>query len=320
MVATRAAQRRLATGDVSPKRKEPTLKATASSNTGSCRTKKHRRRVDVFLRIVFSAFLIYLAYCGLLFLLQRQILFPRHQIGVPSGIAKHASGVETIWLDTHSGRAEAWFLPPSPQRDKKPAPAVIFAHGNAELIDFWPEQLSGFPVMGIGLLLVEFPGYGRSQGSPSEKSITDAFVAGYDALVQRRDVDPTRIILMGRSLGSGAVCALGARRPSAALILLSAFASIRACASQFLVPGFFVRDPFDNLAVVRSYPGPILIIHGRNDNVIPYRHGLALYRSAQHGHMLSYDCSHNDCPPSWHTFWQDVESFLVSAGIIGPSG
>ena len=280
-------------------------------------TTKRGAKVHILVQIVIGVLLFYIAYCFLLFLFQRQILFPRRQMGTPYGVAESISGLEKIWLHTRHGRVEAWFLPPGPEHGREPAPAVIFAHGNAELIDFWPEELNRFTTLGMGLLLVEYPGYGRSEGSPSERSITEAFVAAYDALIKRKDVDPSRIVLFGRSLGGGAVCALAVKRPSAALILLSTFTSVRACASHFLAPGLLLLDPFDNLAVVRSYAGPVLVVHGRNDDIIPYRHGLALERAARQGRMRTYDCQHNDCPPDWATFWQDVESFLVSAGIIG---
>lgn len=285
-----------------------------------CVSKSPGMKVHVMLQIAIGVLLLYLAYGCLLFLFQRQILFPRYQIQAPSGIGKPISGLEKIWLDTKEGTVEAWFLPPALSRSEESAPAVIFAHGNAELIDFWPEELKKLTVLGIGVLLVEYPGYGRSQGTPSLKSITEAFVAAYDALVSRKDVDPCRIVLMGRSLGGGAVCTLAAERPSAALILLSTFTSVRAYASNFFVPGFLVLDPFDNLSVVSAFSGPILIIHGRHDNIIAYKHGMALYRAAQHAKMLTYDCRHNDCPPSWDTFWKDVESFLLDAGIIETSG
>jgi fermentation-respiration switch protein FrsA (DUF1100 family) len=193
---------------------------------------------------------------------------------------------------------------------------VIFAHGNAELIDFWPETLKKFTLLGVGMLLVEYPGYGRSQGTPSQGSITEALVGAYDTLAERKDVDSSRIVLFGRSLGGGAICALAAQRPAAALILLSTFVSIQSFARNFFVPGFLVRDPFDNLAVVSSYSGPVLIMHGRNDDIIPYNHGKALYGAALNGQMITYECQHNDCPPSWEVFWQDVQSFLLDAGIL----
>ena len=253
--------------------------------------------------------------------MQRQIIFPRSQIPYPSGAENVISGLEKIWLTTYSGKIEAWFMPPLNINLSKPvpakqAPAVIFGHGNAELIDFCPEELKGFTRIGIGVLLIEYPGYGRSEGSPSQKSISHAFNAGYDYLVSRKDVDPNRIILFGRSLGAGAVCTLSANKPSAALILQSAFTSVKSFASRFLAPGFLVRDPFDNLSVISTYTGPVLIIHGRNDDIIPFSHGKALYEKCLRGKMIVYDCSHNDCPPDYNIFWKNIETFLTDAGII----
>jgi len=272
--------------------------------------------VHIALRIGSGILIFYIAYCCFLFLFQRHVLFPRYQIGTPSGTGVNIPGMEKMWLPTNHGKVEAWFLPPDRDRVTGPAPAVIFAHGNAELIDFWPQELGRFASLGMGLLLVEYPGYGRSEGRPSQASITEAFVEAYDTLVGRKDVDPSRIVLLGRSLGGGAVCALAARRPSAALILMSAFTSVRAFASKFLAPGFLIKDPFDNLASVKSYPGPVLVMHGRHDTLVPYKHGVSLYRAAQRGEMITYDCAHNDFPPSWQIFWQDVESFLRNTGIL----
>lgn len=274
-----------------------------------------------FIKIATWAFLFYFAYCCFLFVMQRQIIFPRSQTPYPSGAENVILGLEKIWLTTYSGKIEAWFMPPLNINPSKPvpakqAPAVIFGHGNAELIDFCPEELKGFTRIGIGVLLIEYPGYGRSEGSPSQKSISHAFNAGYDYLVSRKDVDPNRIILFGRSLGGGAVCALAANKPSAALILQSAFTSVKSFASRFLAPGFLVRDPFDNLSVVSTYTGPVLIIHGKNDDIIPFSHGKALYEKCLKGKMIAYDCSHNDCPPDYNIFWKDIETFLSDVGII----
>ena len=165
----------------------------------------------------------------------------------------------------------------------------------------------------MGVLLVEYPGYGRSRGTPSQRSITEAFVVAYDMLVHRKDVDGSRIILMGRSVGGGAVCALAARRPSAALVLISTFTSLRSFAGRYLVPGALVRDPFDNLSVVAAYGGPVLVVHGRQDDTIPHEHGVALWKAAARGRFTEHDCGHGDCPP----LWEDVLPFLSKEGIWG---
>lgn len=259
--------------------------------------------------------LFYSVYCGFVFLMQRQIMFPRYLIET-SSLGEPPGFVEKIWIKTSFGNTEAWFLPPIPKNRTDPSPAVIFAHGNGELIDFWPDELKRFNHFGIGVMLLEYPGYGRSEGKPSQQSITEAFKNAYDMLIERKDVDPGKIILFGRSLGGGAVCALAAERPSAALILMSTFTSARSFAKKYFAPGFLVLDPFNNLAVVRNYTEPVLILHGKFDEVIPYSHGMALYESAPHAKMITYDSGHNDCPPNWETFWRDVEAFLNTSGII----
>jgi fermentation-respiration switch protein FrsA (DUF1100 family) len=77
-----------------------------------------------------------------------------------------------------------------------------------------------------------------------------------------------------------------------------------------------VQDPFDNLAVVRDYPHPVLVIHGKRDAIIPFTHGQKLLRAAKQGEMIVYEAGHNNCPPNWDVFWRDVEGFLRRHGLI----
>jgi pimeloyl-ACP methyl ester carboxylesterase len=226
--------------------------------------------------------------------------------------------LEKIQLTMHFGKVEAWYLPPPETHDQPPRPVVIFAHGNAELIDFCVQELIPFTQWGIGVLLVEFPGYGRSEGRPSERTITETFTAAYDTITRRTYIDNDRVILYGRSIGGGAACALLKERPAAALILMSTFTSIRSFAKRYLAPPFLIRDPFDNVAAIEKYNGPVLIFHGKHDEVIPYDHGKSLYQSAPNGKFISYTCGHNDCPPDDAHFWREIKNFLVSAGIINP--
>jgi fermentation-respiration switch protein FrsA (DUF1100 family) len=275
-----------------------------------------KTKTATMLHFFLLALVIYGIYCTALFVLQRHMIFPRGLIAHPPGFKADDQGVQKIWLNTAGGKIETWFLPPVGAGPTRRAPVVIFAHGNAELIDFCAADMRPLTFQGIGVLLVEFPGYGRSTGRPSQAAITEAFTAAYDMIAARDDVDPAKIVLFGRSLGGGAICALAARRPSAAMMLTSSFTSIRSFAARYLAPGFLVRDPFDNLAVVRNYPGPILIIHGRHDEVIPFRHGKALYEAARNARLVVYECGHNDCPADWHRHWANINAFLKDAGII----
>jgi fermentation-respiration switch protein FrsA (DUF1100 family) len=262
------------------------------------------------------ALLAYVFFCCFVFIMQRQIIFPRFQIGSAPGLTKKIAGLEKIWITTGQGKSETWLLLPASKQLKLPAPAVIFAHGNAELIDFLPEQLRPLTQMGLAVLLVEYPGYGRSGGKPSQISIGQTFTAAYDMLADRKDVDPRRIVLFGRSVGGGAACLLAAQRPSTALILQSSFTSVRSFASRYFVPDFLVRDPFDNLTVVKNYKKPILIIHGKQDEIIPFAHGLALSKAALNGKMIAYQCGHNDLPPDPSIYWNDIQQFLAASGNL----
>jgi fermentation-respiration switch protein FrsA (DUF1100 family) len=253
---------------------------------------------------------IYIGYCLLLFIVQRHMLFPRYMM--PPLVVedrKELPSLEIIWIQTRFGKVEAWYLPPTKVFDNQPAPLVIFAHGNAERIDFCTQEQLQFTLWGMGVLLVEFPGYGRSQGKPSQTSITETFITAYDLMAGRKDVDASKIILYGRSIGGGAVCSLLKHRRAAAVILMSTFTSVRSFASRYLVPAFLVRDPFDNLSALKAFQGPLLILHGKHDEVIPYAHGNALYQASPNARFLSYECGHNDCPPDWSRFWEDVEGF-----------
>lgn len=264
-------------------------------------------------RIAASLAAGYLAYGALSFLAQRSLIFPGRHMRAPEAGPATADGWRRTWLRTEHGRSEAWLLPSG---STEPGAALLFAHGNAELIDDWPELLRGAREVGASLLLVEYPGYGRSEGSPSQSAIRDTMVAAYDWLATQPEVDPARIVGFGRSLGGGAACTLVGERSLAGLVLQSTFTSVRAFARSRLLPGFLVRDPFDNLAALGRFDGPVLVLHGDRDDLVPYAHGQALASAAKRGRLVTYRCGHNDCPPSFDAMWRDVGAFLREHEIL----
>ena len=271
----------------------------------------------VLLRLTVLALIAYTVYATLLFVAQRHILFPGQHMDPPSA-AISALDVERYWLSTSVGLVEAWYLPAGDTRTG-PGPALIFTHGNAEFIDSWIEDFDIARELGLGVMLVEYPGYGRSAGKPSQTTISESVVAAYDTLAARNDVDASRIIAYGRSLGGGAASELVGERQVAALILQSTFTSTRAFAKGLMLPSVLVRDPFDNLARITSYAGPVLVAHGTRDDQIPYDHAVTLVQAASNGVLLSYDCVHNDCPPDWPEFWTAVTAFLSEHGLLSGS-
>ena len=256
-----------------------------------------------------------------MFSLQRSLLFPRFMIPPPAPNAgADVPGLERLTLQIEGGKVEAWLMPGDGVSAARPGPAVIFAHGNGELIDYWPELLARYRRLGMTLMLPEYRGYGRSDGSPSEAAMAQDMRRFYDLLVARDDVDPSRIVFHGRSMGGGAVCALARQRKPAAMILMSTFTSIRGMARRYLVPGFLVRDPLDNLEVVRGLERPLLILHGERDSLVPHEHAVQLNQAAPSSRLISYPLAdHNDCPPDWNDFWAEVEPFLRGAGVLNQS-
>ena len=187
-----------------------------------------------------------------------------------------------------------------------PGPLLLYAHGNGELIDHWAGEFETPRAWGLSVLLVEYPGYGRSSGRPSQASVEAAMSAAYDWAVAQPGIDPRRVVAFGRSLGGGAACALARERPLAALVLESTFTSVRDLARGLGFPAFLVRDPFDNLAVVRRFAGPILLLHGERDTSIAPAHAEALHRAAPGSELHLLPCGHNDCRRPWPV----VEEFL----------
>lgn len=256
----------------------------------------------------------YCLYAVLALVLQRTMLFPGTQrSAIPNPpVARH--GGEVIWLAVAAGKVEAWFLPA--RSVQGPAPAMLFAHGNYELIDDWPESLGPLRDRGVSLMLVEYPGYGRSAGSPTEESVRAVMEAAFDALAARPEVDANRIVAYGRSLGGGAVCTLMPGRRPAALILQSTFSSLGPFAHSMGLPAWLLRDRFDNRRSVRGYDGPILSVHGLRDDVIPYAHAERLRAASERVEVLDYPCAHNDCPPDFAKFFDQVIVFLRGSGVL----
>lgn len=270
-------------------------------------------RVTVILLLIFV--LVYGLYVGYFYAMQRHAIFPRHLLAIPPGTIADFAGWQQQWITLADAQVESWYLPP-PQSDNARAPVVIIAHGNGDLMDHWANHVGALHQQGLGVLLIEYPGYGRSTGEPSQERIAASLVIAYDWLVQQPAVDRERIILFGFSVGGGAIGTLAAQRPSAALVLMSTFTSVRAIAAQLYLPGWLARDPFDNLAVVQNYTNPLLIIHGSKDTTIPVANAVALHRAAPGSKLMLLPCGHADCIDDWDEFWLLILDFLRQRGVL----
>jgi len=247
------------------------------------------------------------AYVGAACSLQRSLLYPSPGAPARSPAEAH-DDLRVGWVG--AARTEVWYLPPHSRPEK--STTLVFTHGNGELIDDWLDAFEVPRTWGVGVLLVEYPGYGRSGGQPTEASIAQTSIDAYDFLLDQPEVDPSRVVAYGRSLGGGAACALSRQRPVAALILESTFTSVRDLARRFGLFGPLVLDPFENLDAVKAYEGPVLVIHGERDEVIPVAHGRALAAASPNAELHVGGFGHNDAPRLWVT----IRRFLESNGLL----
>ncbi len=245
-----------------------------------------------------------LGYAGLVLGVQRSVMYPAPAAPLTAPVLDRR-GVETLMLGP-AGDREAWLLAPATTHDG-PFPAVLFAHANAEIIDDWVGRLEPLRGAGYAVLLVEYPGYGRTPGKPSEASLTQAVLDGFDALAGRADIDADRIFAWGRSLGGGPASALAARRPVAGLILESSFSSARSMALRAGVLPFLVLDPWDNLDQLEGYRGPLLVVHGERDTIIPPSHGRLLLDAVPGAEWVGLPCGHNDCARPWEAILEFLD-------------
>jgi uncharacterized protein len=256
-----------------------------------------------------------IAYAGfllLIFLVQRSIVFPGSGFPAPRASPdQHPPAVTQIWLETSFGRVEAWYLEAS-----VPGPVVIFAHGNGEFIDDWTGPMERLRSAGVSVLLVEFPGYGHSDGRPSRRSIAETFEAAFDRVVTFPSVDRDRVVAVGRSLGGGAAADLALARPVAALVLMSTFSSAADVAwSSFRVPSLAVRDRFDVRGAVARFSGPVLLMHGRGDDVLPFRNAERIAAARSGLEVVPLACRHNDCLAVWPETAAELLAFLDAEGL-----
>lgn len=251
---------------------------------------------------------LYGVYLTVLYIFQGQLIYPGTRLHAVAQLDAPDSA-QLYQLPIAEGKIEALLLPASETHDTS-KPLLIFAHGNHELIDYWLTRLNGFRQRGFHLLLVEYPGYGRSQGVPSETSITQAMVAAYDVMASDPRIDHQRIYGYGMSLGGGAIAALAKQRPLRALILQSTFPSLRLFAARYLAPQWLLKDPFDSQAVLQNYTGPVMVIHGEQDGLIPWAQAQALADVSTNSKFHLYQCGHVCWDPERLPFWHDFDVFI----------
>ncbi len=266
--------------------------------------------------VLVSAATIYVAVVALVFVFQsRLVYFP--ETGDSAGISPQAYGLayETAEIRTKDGETlHGWWMP-APATGKPAAGIVLLFHGNAGTIAHRLDYAQMFNRLGYACLLVDYRGYGRSTGSPSEAGTYADASAAWDWLLRTRGAKPQDIVIAGESLGGAVASWLAVQHPPRALLLLSAFTSVPDLAAgiyPWLPVRLISRFSYDNVANLRKITAPVLIAHSRNDEIVPFAHGEALFAAAgEPKQFLELRGGHNEAFVFVRGEWVDaVDSFL----------
>ncbi len=159
---------------------------------------------------------------------------------------------------------------------------LIFLHGNAGNISHRLDKIATFYKAGLNVFIMDYRGYGKSAGKPSEQGLYLDALAVYDYLSQRTDVDSNTLIVYGESLGGAGAIDLATKRKIAGLIVDSSFTSVpeMAKAKSVWIPGFLISTKMDSLSKIKTVNAPKLFIHSPNDEIIPYYMSERLFNAA----------------------------------------
>ena len=267
--------------------------------------------------IVFPFIAVALCAAGIRYFEYRSVFYPtRHIAATPAAIGLP---FEDVFIKAQDKVTINGWLVKSPTGRG----TLIFCHGNAGNIGDRLKKIQLFHQMGFNILIIDYRGYGKSQGRPSEAGIYTDAVAAYDYLRSRKDIDHARIIGYGESLGGSVIVDLATQRELAALIVDSSFTSAADMAKTIypFIPSFLLGTKLDSLAKVRTITAPKLFIHSRADEVVPFRLGERLYQSAaKPKEFLELTGGHNDTPAdAQEKMARGIIAFLGRHNIIKQS-
>lgn len=235
---------------------------------------------------------IYLVILVILAIFQRSLLyFPSKDMHTP---AHHGlSDFEEIELSAADDTKTKLWQNISGDEDR----IILFFHGNATILPhltYWFKDLSG---KGLGVAGLSYRGYGSSGGKPSEQGFYQDARAAIEHIKQNHDIN--KLVLVGRSLGTGVATKMAEEYDIHSVVLISPYTSIADVAQQtywYFPTKYLVRDKFDSRSRMQNINEPILLIHGAEDKIIPHQHSMILSKIANSSNkIITYEnTGHNN--------------------------
>ena len=250
------------------------------------------------MRVIVSLLMAAVAYALIMlfvFLYQsRLVYFPQVEHELTTTPRAAGLDYEDVTLTTADHiKLHGWWVPSRNARG-----TILLMHGNAGNISHRLGYLTMFNRLGYSVLLFDYRGYGKSGGHPDEEGTYRDAEAAWLHLAATRNVAPRDIVMVAESLGGGVATWLALKYPPRALVLASTFRSVPDLGAQiypWLPVRLLARITYDNLGRIAKVDAPVLISHSRDDDVIPFAHGEALFAAAREPkQMLVLAGGHND--------------------------
>lgn len=253
----------------------------------------------------------------IVYLAQDSLIFYRQPLSDArrTEIARRFPAVTEVTIHSADGaKVQGWLVKP---QGAGMAPLVLYYGGNAEEASYMLEAI-GDPVRGdtpgVAWLVINYRGYGASEGSPSQVALVADALAGYDYASALPGIDAKRIFVFGRSLGSGVAVQLAAHRRVRGVILVSPYDSLAAVAKRYywyLPVDWMLKHRFDSIGLAPQMSQPLLCFIAERDDVIPPEHAEKLFAAWQgpKRKVLLGGAGHNDTD-SAIGFWPAVREFL----------
>jgi fermentation-respiration switch protein FrsA (DUF1100 family) len=244
-------------------------------------------------KVVLAIFLLYTVLATMLFLFQSHLLYFPHRtlVSTPEMLGLRYTAVTLVTTDGF--RLSAWYIPGAPE-----AAVILFCHGNGGNISYLGGPIRQYHDLGFSTLVFDYRGYGESEGTPDEEGTYRDAQAAWDYLVKERSIPPSRIIVIGRSLGGAVAARLARKQTPAALVLESSFTSVPDIAADvywYFPVRLLSRFRYETSDHVRDARCPVLVVHSPDDEIIPYHHGRTLFdRAPGPKEFLEIGGSHNE--------------------------
>ncbi len=271
-----------------------------------------RRRLTTWPKILGFLLVVGGVYCGLNYYGRQLIYSPSSR--VTNTPAKIGLLFDNVFITTPDGiNINGWFVPADVELPT--APTLLFFRRSTGNMSDSLDKLRLFHDLGLTVFIIDYRGYGKSGGVPSEQGLTQDAVAAYFYLTGQRGVPTEQLFLFGETLGAAVAIDLATKVDAAGLIAEAAFTSIFDRVQQdrpYLPLQLLTRDKYDCAAKIRNVRMPVLLVHSADDEIVPFREAELLYAAARDPkELFSIHGTHADAfVSSFDTYYDKIALFI----------